>query len=105
MQHASTSHNRPAIAHQVQPRPFHQAVRYDAPQVPARHKRTLSRPASHSYVIPSANVSAAELQSALLLVLALYASTGLLNLATEFAALMEHWRTFVDFLAIGLFSR
>jgi hypothetical protein len=49
-------------------------------------------------------VSARELQGAVLLVLALYASMALLNLGAELNALAEHWQAFVDFLATGLLS-
>jgi hypothetical protein len=43
-----------------------------------------------------------ELQSAILFVLALYASMALLNVGTEWTTLVRHWQTFIDFLAAHL---
>lgn len=58
----------------------------------------LPRTTSHSQGVGGA-VTGEELQSALLLVLALYASMAVLNLRAELSALVQHWHSFVEFLA------
>jgi len=52
--------------------------------------------------VRAGGVNAHDLQGALLLVLALYASVAILNLGTELHALAEHWQTFLEFLLTGL---
>jgi hypothetical protein len=50
---------------------------------------------------PGNTVGAYELQNALLLVLALYASLALIDLPSQIGTVMELWGELVDFLASG----
>jgi hypothetical protein len=65
-------------------------------------QRGVSRRASGSYGSGVGNVSAEELQMALIFVLALYASMALVNLGAEWPSLLQHWHVFVEFLADGI---
>lgn len=74
-------------------------------KVAKRAGAEMQRNAAHSaYALRSERVTAEELQSAVLLVLALYASIALLDLRSELPVLVQHWRTFVEFLASTLFT-
>lgn len=57
-------------------------------------------PASRN--LPSHSVQARELQTALLVVLALYASVGLMNLTTEWSVLRRIWPSLMEFLVNGV---
>ena len=52
--------------------------------------------------LPASHVQARDLQTALILVLALYASVGVMNLTTEWSVLLRLWAEAIDFMANGL---
>ncbi len=66
-----------------------------------------SRPVTHRIASVEAYprggyVTGAELQTAVLLILALYASLALLNFRNEFSNLVQHWQSFIEFLSQAL---
>ena len=48
-------------------------------------------------------VTGKELQSALLVVLALYASMAVMDLPSEFTSFVQQWQGFIEFLAASIF--
>jgi hypothetical protein len=73
--------------------PGHKSVRTFAPEV------------AGSRALPTAQVNAEELQTALFFVLALYASVGLINLTSEWSTLLQAWPGFMEFLVYGVLAR
>ncbi len=56
-------------------------------------------PEADSPALRDRNVTAQDLQGAVLFVLGLFASLAVLNLHAELAHLAQHWHQFVEFLA------
>lgn len=98
---------RPARPARLGPAPT-RVIRSTASIPPARTKNREGRErmsmnsVKHPYVdrpLRTETVKAQELQTAVLLVLALYASVAILNLRSELAAAAQHWQLFIEFLA------
>lgn len=77
-----------------------------ARNVKARYPKGNVRPARLTTSSPGtgAPVTAEELQTALLFVLALYASVALMNLRTESAWVIGHWQAAIELLADALLA-
>jgi hypothetical protein len=67
-------------------------------------RRPVSRQSFTSYSPVGGGVRAEELQAALLVVLALYASLGLVNLGSEWSTVLQYWHSVVEFVAGSLFQ-
>ncbi|MHC1764300.1 MAG: hypothetical protein AB9869_08335 [Verrucomicrobiia bacterium] len=65
--------------------------------------RPRSNPEDCSPALRERNVTAQDLQGAVLFVLGLFASLAVLNLHAEMAHLLQHWHRFVEFLASSVF--
>jgi hypothetical protein len=59
---------------------------------------------SATRALPSSPVQARDLRTAFFLVLALYASLGIMNLTTEWPVLLGAWPRFIEFLANGVLA-
>ena len=76
---------------------------------PAAHPlRTMARSSLGGHALGhstarTANVTGRDLQTAVLLVLTLYGSLGLLNVKNELSGLLHGWQSVIEFLAQMLF--
>lgn len=86
--------------------PLHNGPGLAARNVKARYPKGNVRPARLATSSPGtgAPVTAEELQTALLFVLALYASVALMNLRTESAWVIGHWQAAIELLADALLA-